>query len=139
MAATQFVVSEGVLNLPDAYQDRSIHVLKFKEANATLAITRAWEIKPGDEENFINQQLVKVKRSMKKVVMGEVVDSQVANQPAREVSLRFENQGVPVFEKLAVTRVGEHLLVLTLSRTAPFDADADAFWQSIKTDFQLRA
>lgn len=139
MTTTQFVVSEGVLNLPDAYQDRSINVLKFKENNATLAITRAWDIKPEDEEKFLSQQLAKVKRSMKKVVMGEVKDSLVANQPAREVSLHFENQGVLVFEKLAVTRVEDHLLVLTLSRTAPFDAAADAFWSSIKTDFQLRA
>ena len=85
----------------------------------------------GHQEAFISQQLAKVKRSMKKVVMGEVGDSQVANQPAREVSLRFENQGVLVHEKLVITRVEDHLLVLTFSRTAPFDAPADAFWASI--------
>lgn len=139
MTTAQFAVSEGVFNLPGAYQDRSINVIKFEENNATLVITRAWDIKPGEEENFINQQLTKVKRSMKKVVMGEVEDNTVANQPAREVSLRFENHGVLVFEKLAVTRVKDHLLVLTLSRTAPFDADADAFWASIKSGLHLGA
>lgn len=139
MAAAQFVISEGVLNLPEACQDRSINVLRFNESNATLVITRAWDIKAGEEEAFISQQLAKVKRSMKKVVMGEVGDSQVANQPAREVSLRFENQGVLVHEKLAITRVDDHLLVLTFSRTAPFDAPADAFWASIKSGLQLGA
>ena len=139
MATAQFVLSEGELSLPDAYQDRSINVLKFKENNATLVITRAWDIKPGDEESFLNQQLAKVKRSMRKVVTGETQDSTVAGQPAREVSLRFENQGAVIYEKLAVTRIDDHLLVLTLSRTMPFDTDADAFWTSIRTGLQLRA
>ncbi len=139
MATAQFALSEGTLNVPDAYQDRSINVLKFKETNATLVITRAWDIKPGEEENFLNQQLAKVKRSMRKVVMDAIEDSSVACQPAREVSLRFENQSTMVYEKLAVTRIDDHLLVLTLSRTLPFDADADAFWTSIKTGLQLGA
>jgi hypothetical protein len=55
------------------------------------------------------------------------------------VALRFLNQSTMVYEKLAITRVEDHLLVLTLSRTAPFDADADAFWASIRTGLQLRA
>lgn len=139
MTTAQFVLSEGVLNLPDAYQDRSINVLKFKNVAATLVVTRAWDIKPDEDENFINQQLAKVKRSMKKVVMGDVDDSDIAGLPAREVSLRFENQHVMVYEKLAVTRVEDHLLVLTFSRTEPFNADADAFWVSIKSGLQLRA
>ncbi|WP_039057815.1 DcrB-related protein [Enterobacter sp. Bisph1] len=139
MATAQFALTEGTLNVPDTYQDRSINVLKFKENNATLVITRAWDIEPGDEENFLNQQLAKVKRSMRKVVMDAIEDSRVAGQPAREVSLRFENQSTMVYEKLAVTRIDDHLLVLTLSRTLPFDTDADAFWAAIKTGFQLGA
>lgn len=139
MTMAQFALSEGTLNVPDAYQDRSINVLKFKETNATLAITRAWDIKPGEEENFLNQQLAKVKRSMRKVVMDAIEDSSVAGQPAREVSLRFENQSTMVYEKLAVTCIDDHLLVLTLSRTLPFDADADAFWAAIKTGLHLGA
>lgn len=139
MATSQFVLSEGELNLPDAYQDRSINILKFKAHDASLVVTRAWDIQPGEEEAFIKQQLAKVQRSMKKVVMGDVQDSLIAGQPAREVSLRFLNQATMVYEKLAVTRVEDHLLVLTLSRTAPFDADADAFWASIRTGLQLRA
>ena len=113
MTTTQFALSEGELNLPGAYQDRSINLLKFTEYDATLAITRAWDIQPGAEETFIKQQLAKVQR--------------------------FLNQSTMVYEKLAITRVEDHLLVLTLSRTAPFDADADAFWASIRTGLQLRA
>ncbi|UXY11198.1 DUF1795 domain-containing protein [Kosakonia sp. ML.JS2a] len=139
MTTTQFALSEGELNLPGAYQDRSINLLKFTEYDATLAITRAWDIQPGAEETFIKQQLAKVQRSMKKVTMGEVEDSTIAGQPAREVALRFLNQSTMVYEKLAITRVEDHLLVLTLSRTAPFDADADAFWASIRTGLQLGA
>jgi len=89
MATAQFALSEGTLNVPDAYQDRSINVLKFKETNATLVITRAWDIKPGEEENFLNQQLAKVKRSMRKVVMDAIEDSSVGGAAARAGSLGF--------------------------------------------------
>jgi hypothetical protein len=131
-----FTLSEGVLALPGAYQDHSINVLKFKEQGATLVITRAWDIKPGEEENFLQQQLAKVKRSMKKVVLGEVQDSDIGGLPAREVALRFENQHVTVYEKLAVARVEDHLMAFTLSRVAPFDADAEAFWTAVKSGVQ---
>ncbi|XTZ38652.1 DcrB-related protein [Salmonella enterica] len=134
-----FVLSEGVLNLPGAYQDTSINVLKFKEAGATLVVTRAWAVNPGEEESYLNQQLEKVKRNMKKVVIGDVQDSNLAGQTAREVSLRFQNQHVTVYEKLAVTRFEQELLVFTLSRLEPFNDEAEAFWAAIKSGVQLGA
>lgn len=134
MKTVPFTLSEGLLNLPGAVQDHSINVLKF--ADATLVITRAWDIPPGDEEQYLSQQLGKIKRNMKKVVLGEVGDSDIAGLPAREVALRFENQHVMVYEKLAVARVDDHLLVFTLSRMQPFDADAEAFWTAIKAGLQ---
>ncbi|MDO6410124.1 DcrB-related protein [Pantoea phytobeneficialis] len=134
MKTVPFALSEGVLNLPGAVQDHSINVLKF--ADATLVITRAWDIPVGDEEQYLSQQLAKIKRNMKKVVLGPVVDSDVAGLPAREVALRFENQHVMVYEKLAVARVNDHLLAFTFSRMQPFDADADAFWTAIKAGLQ---
>lgn len=136
MITRPFALSEGVLNLPGVYQDSSINVLKF--ADATLVITRAWDIPSADEEKYLSQQLNKIKRNMKKVVLGEVEDSNIAGIPAREVTLCFENQHAMVYEKLAVGRVDDHLLVFTLSRMQPFDADADAFWTAIKAGLQLR-
>lgn len=134
MKTVPFALSEGVLNLPAAVQDHSINVLKF--ADATLVITRAWDVPAGDEEKYLSQQLGKIKRNMKKVVMGEIADSDIAGIPAREVALRFENQHVMVYEKLAVARVDDHLLAFTLSRMQPFDADGDAFWAAIKAGLQ---
>lgn len=131
-----FTLSEGVLALPGASQDHSINVLKFQQQGATLVITRAWDVKPGEEENYLDQQLAKVKRSMKKVVLGDIADSTIGGLPAREVSLRFENQHVTVYEKLAITRMDDHLMAFTLSRVAPFDADAEAFWAAIKNGVQ---
>jgi hypothetical protein len=136
MKTVPFTLSEGVLNLPGAYQDHSINVLKFPDAGATLVITRARDIPEGDDEKYLSQQLSKIKRSMKKVVIGEAGDSTVAGFSAREVALRFENQHVMVYEKLAVVRLENHLLALTLSRMQPFDADADTFWAAIKAGLQ---
>ena len=137
MEIKSFAISEGTLNLPDAWQDHSINVLKFPASDATLVITRAWNISPEEENDYLFQQLARIKQRMKKVVMGEQVTSTIAGQSAKEVKLSFENQHVMVYEQLAIARIEDHLLVLTFSRMTPFDADADALWNSVKSGMQL--
>lgn len=136
MTQPVFTLSEGTLTLPQAGQDNSITILKFEDAGASLVITRAWDVKPGDEENYLNQQLAKIKRTMKRVVLGEIQPTQVAGLAAREVALSFDNQAARVNERIAVFRHQDHLMVMTFTRITPFDASADAFWVAIKDGFQ---
>lgn len=137
MEIKSFALSEGTLNLSDAWQDHSINVLKFPASDATLVITRAWDISPEEENDYFSQQLARIKQRMKKVVMGEQVTSTIAGQSAKEVKLSFENQHVMMYEQLAIVRMEDHLLVLTFSRTTLFDADTDALWNSVKAGMQL--
>jgi len=139
MKNTPFILSEGPLDLPGAWQDHSINVLRFPQEGATLVITRAWDVKPEDDETYLRQQLAKVKQRMKKVTLGEPGDSVLGNYPAREVALSFHNQQTMVYERLAIARAEDHLLVFTLSRTAPFDDDAEAFWAAVKAGMKAGA
>lgn len=49
--------------------------------------------------------------------------------------MRFENQGVLVVQKLLVLMTATHLMALTFSRAASFDAASLAVWQQIKDGF----
>ncbi|CCK04667.1 FIG00553484: hypothetical protein [Cronobacter sakazakii 701] len=51
--------------------------------------------------------------------------------------MRFENHGVTVYEQLATTMLDDHLLIMAMSRTAPFDDDALAVWESIKAGLEF--
>lgn len=139
MSEVQYTLSEGTLTLPEAAQDRSITMLSLPAVRASLVVTRAWDVKPGEEEAYLKNQLAKVKRDRKKFSGGEPEETQVGGRPAQEVALRFENQRVTVYEKLAVTMLPDHLLVITMSRTAPFDDDAQAMWNAIKAGVNFTA
>lgn len=137
MSLVPFALSEGTLNLPFPVQDCSYNVLKFPEAGITLVITREWNVQPEQVESWFSQQLAKVKRSMKKVVISETQATTIAGLPAQEVSLRFENQHVPVHEMLAAVMLKDHLMAFTISRLTPFDEQTLQLWASVKNNLQL--
>ncbi|EOY5404809.1 DcrB-related protein [Cronobacter sakazakii] len=137
MSQVKYTLSEGTLTLPEAVQDRSMTILSLPKAGASLVLTRAWDVKPGEEETYLKSQVAKIKRDMKKFTGDEVTDTQVGGRPAREVAMRFENHGVTVYEQLATTMLDDHLLIMAMSRTAPFDDDALAVWESIKAGLEL--
>jgi len=138
MSTDPFILSEGLLSLPGDWQDHSINVLKFPEQKASLVLTRAWDVAAGEEDAYINQQLATIKQRMTNVVVSEKKGTRIAEQPATEVDLHFDNNTVTVYEKLAVMRVDAHLLVFTFTRTAPFDNAAKDFWEEIKAGLQLK-
>ncbi|MFU9137178.1 DcrB-related protein [Erwinia tasmaniensis] len=130
-----YSLSEGTLLLPEAIQEQSVTLLKLPESRATLVITRAWDVKPGQEEAYLRQQLAKVKRDMKKFLAEEATETLFGGLPAREVNMRFENQGVLVMQKLLVVMTATHLMALTFSRAAGFDPASLIVWQNIKEGF----
>ena len=130
-----YILSEGTLPLPEAIQEQSVTLLRLPKARATLAITRAWDVKAGEEESYLKQQLAKVKRDMKKFVAEEAEETLFGGLKAREVAMRFENQGVVVMQKLLVVRTDTHLMALTFSRADQFDRESLAIWQNIKEGF----
>lgn len=131
----EYWLTEGKLHLPEICQEQSITILKLPKARATLVVTRAWDVKEGEEESYLKQQLMKVKRDMKKFAAEEVQETRFGNLPAREVAMRFENQSVAVVQKLLVVRTDTHLMTLTYSRAGAFDADSLTVWQDIKQGF----
>ncbi|EOL8959634.1 DcrB-related protein [Cronobacter dublinensis] len=137
MSDVKYTLSEGTLTLPEAVQDRSMTILTLPKARSSLVLTRAWDVKPGDEEAYLKSQVAKIKRDMKKFTGGEVQDTQVGGRPAHEVAMRFENNGVTVHEQLATTMLDDHLLVMAMSRTVPFDEDALATWGAIKAGLEF--
>ncbi|MCX8957463.1 DcrB-related protein [Erwinia psidii] len=135
MKAVKYPLSEGILNLPEAVQDQSVTLLRLPAVRATLVVTRAWEVAAGQEEAYLQQQLAKVKRDMKKYAAEPPHDTTFGGLPAREVDMRFENQGVLVVQKLLVLMTATHLMALTFSRAASFDEDSLATWRQIKDGF----
>lgn len=130
-----YLLSEGTLALPEAVQDHSVTILKLPQARATLVVTRAYDVRPGQEEAYLQQQLAKVKRDMKKFKAEEAQDSHFGPLPAREVTVRFENQGVAVVQKLLTVMLETHLLVLTFSTSAGFAFAAQAVWEGIRQGY----
>ncbi len=131
----EFHLSEGTLTLPEVAQDQSVTILRLPASRATLVLTRAWEVKAGDEQAFIDQQIAKVKRDMKKFSGDEPQESHFGPLPAREITMRFETQGVRVAQKLLVAMLPTHLLAVTFSCSGEFDAAALAVWEGIRQGF----
>ncbi|GLR09517.1 hypothetical protein COO59_04835 [Mixta theicola] len=131
----QYILTEGALTLPEAAQDESVTILKLPQAQASLVVTRAFTVKPGEEEQYLQQQLEKVKRDMKKFVAGEPQDTLLGALPAREIQFHFQNQQVTLYQILLTVMLNDHLMVLTLSRTQPFDEAALAMWHAIRASY----
>lgn len=131
----KYMLTEGSLTLPEAVQDESVTILKLPQARASLVITRAFNVKPGEEEQYLQQQLAKVKRDMKKFVAEEPQATRLGDLPGQEIAFQFQNQPVTVYQILLTVMLSDHLLALTLSRTQPFDEAALAMWQAIKAGF----
>lgn len=131
----KYMLTEGSLTLPEAVQDESVTILKLPQARASLVITRAFNVKPGEEEQYLQQQLAKVKRDMKKFVAEEPQATRLGDLPGQEIAFQFQNQHVTVYQLLLTVMLSDHLLALTLSRTQPFDEAALAMWQAIKAGF----
>lgn len=130
-----YILSEGTLTLPEAVQEQSITLLKLPKARATLVVTRAWDVQKGEEARYLQQQLEKVKRDMKKFAAEKAQETLFGGLPAQEVAMRFENQGVAVVQKLLVARTATHLMTLTFSRAGSFDPASLTVWQDIKKGF----
>lgn len=131
----KYMLTEGSLTLPEAVQDESVTILKLPQARASLVITRAFNVKPGEEEQYLQQQLAKVKRDMKKFVAEKPQATRLGELPGQEIAFQFQNQPVTVYQILLTVMLSDHLLALTLSRTQPFDEAALAMWQAIKAGF----
>ncbi|HBV38716.1 MAG TPA: DUF1795 domain-containing protein [Erwinia sp.] len=131
----EYWLTEGKLHLPEICQEQSITILTLPKAQATLVVTRAWDVQEGEEARYLQQQLAKVKRDMKKFAAEEQQETLFGNLPAQEVAMRFENQGVLVVQKLLVVRTDTHLMTLTFSRAGSFDPASLTVWQAIKEGF----
>ncbi|MBP2168748.1 hypothetical protein J2125_001940 [Erwinia toletana] len=131
----QYVLSEGTLNLPGIVQDQSITVLRLADLRATLVVTRDWKVTADEMDSFLQQQLQKVKRDMKKFSAQSPEQSTLGTLPAQQVAMRFENQGVAVEQKLLVTWAKDHLLALTFSTAGQFTEQQLLAWQAIRQAF----
>lgn len=81
MTAISFPLSEGALALPEAVQDQSVTLLRLPATRSTLVVTRAWEVEAGQQEAYLQQQLAKVKRDMKKFSAEAPEDTQFGGIP----------------------------------------------------------
>ncbi|MFS2222195.1 DcrB-related protein [Pantoea sp. B65] len=131
----QYVLSEGSLHLPAVVQDQSITVLRLAGLCATLVVTRDWQVTADQMDAFLQQQLQKVKRKMKKFSAQLPEESTLGPLPAQQVAMRFENQGVVVEQQLLVAWAQDHLLALTFSTAGQFTAQQRLAWQAIRQAF----
>ncbi|KOC92732.1 DcrB-related protein [Winslowiella iniecta] len=131
----QYALSEGMLTLPDAVQEQSVTVLPLASLGATLVVTRDWQITVDQLDTFLQQQLQKVKRDMKKFSAQSPEESMLGDLPAQQVAMRFENQGVLVDQKLLVAWCRDHLLVITFSTAGQFNEQQLLAWQAIRQTF----
>lgn len=134
----QYVLSEGTLNLPGMVQEQSITVLRLADLRATLVVTRDWSITAEDVDSFLQQQLQKVKRDMKKFSAQSPEPDMLGTLPAQQVAMRFENQGVAVEQKLLVAWAKDHLIALTFSTAGQFTEQQLLAWQTIRQSFVPR-
>jgi len=131
----KYALSEGMLTLPDAVQEQSVTVLPLASLGATLVVTRDWQITVDQLDTFLQQQLQKVKRDMKKFSAQSPEESMLGDLPAQQVAMRFENQGVLVDQKLLVAWCRDHLLVITFSTAGQFNEQQLLAWQAIRQTF----
>lgn len=132
---TRYTLSEGTFHLPCAAQDQSITVLTLSDIQATLVVAREWRVPEARAGEYLSQQLEKVKRDMKKFSAQAPADVQLGGFPAREVSMRFENSGVKIGQKLLVAWLHDHLVAITFSATGELSAAQLAAWQQIRETF----
>lgn len=126
--------NEGSMVLPAAAHDSSVNILRFNDFQATLVISRE-TLKPGlTAEDYYQQQMTLLKKSMKNFLPGEKKTVALNGAPDAsccEFSCRFEQQGKGVWQRLLMVVTGQQVLIFAFTRQAPFDDASLDGWQRI--------
>jgi hypothetical protein len=132
--------NEGYLSLPSDVEDSTMNIFRLKALQATLVISReqlAADLKPDD---YFQQQMQLLRKSMKNFLPGEkrpVTLTQSPTIPCYEFSCQFQQQGKSIHQQLLMAVNDRQVLVFAFTRHSPFDAESIACWQSIKESICL--
>ncbi len=131
----KYQTQEGYLNLPEGFEDESVNIIKFKELQAALVITRACLAQGQSLEGYYDQQMAQLKRAMKNFLLDEkravTVNSPDEQRLSYLTHCEFDQKGQRMHQCLLFTEAKGRLLVMAYSQPRAFSESDIAHWQGI--------
>ncbi|CAI1802820.1 DUF1795 domain-containing protein [Serratia fonticola] len=131
----KYQIQEGCFSLTNGFEDESINIIKFKELQAALVVTRACLMEGQSLEGYYDQQMAQLKHAMKNFLLDErkkvTVNSPDEQRQSYQVHCEFDQKGQRMYQCLLFTEAQGRLLVMAYSQPRAFSKADFAHWQGI--------
>lgn len=131
----KYQIQEGCFILPEGFEDESINIIKFKELQAALVVTRANLTKGQSLEGYYDQQMAQLKHAMKNFLLDErkkvTVNSADEQRQSYQAHCEFDQKGQRMYQCLLFTEAQGRLLAMAYSQPRAFTNVDLAHWQGI--------
>lgn len=136
--SSQCLFSEGLINFPDGYQDRTVNVFAPPAADAPAFNISRDALKPGETlAAYIDRQLALMEKHIKGWKQGERSDATLGDSllQGEIVHASYLRDGKRVWQQQAVFNVDSHkILVFTMTCTRALgDADNALFGKLLRS------
>lgn len=131
----KYQTQDGYWNLPEGFEDESVNIIKFKELQSALVITRAYLAQGQSLDGYYDQQMMQLKRAMKNFLLDEkkevIVKSPDEQRLSYQTHCEFDQKGQRMYQCLLFTESQGRLLVMAYSQPRAFNASDLDHWQGI--------
>lgn len=131
----KYQIQEGCFSLTEGFDDESINIVKFKELQSALVVTRACLTPDQSLEGYYDQQMAQLKHAMKNFLLDErkkvTVNSADEQRQSYQAHCEFEQKGQRMYQCLLFTEAQGRMLVMAYSQPRAFSEADFAHWQGI--------
>lgn len=139
-----YQINEGRFTVPAGFEDKSTTVLQGVGGDKQLSLTVIRDVL--EDHEGINEYVVRQLGELKKRLPGyKMLDKKTAFLGAKaaiegvQIESRYKYNKSEVFQRQAGFIVHDRkVLVLTLTRSLPFEEQAELCWQDLLSGFELR-
>jgi hypothetical protein len=133
-------VHEGLLELPEGWEDRSINIFSRELAPnqiASIVITRDTTSEPLSA--FVDKTMKSLAKQLPRFMMFKRVPSTFGAIEGEDVSFQWRREGMDIYQRQAFLPVAESkLLTFTISAPVKYRNEVDAELLTVVGDFKLR-
>lgn len=139
--SSQCLFSEGLINFPDGYQDRTVNVFAPPAADAPAFNISRDALNPGETlAAYIDRQLALMEKHIKGWKQGERSDATLGDSllQGEVVHASYLRDGKRVWQQQAVFNVDSHkILVFTMTCTRALDDADNALFGELLRSFRF--
>ncbi len=140
-----FVINEGMFEIPDGWEDRSVTAISFPAGSnipaASLTVTRETIKDPKETlESYVNGQLAKLAKTCAAFQLIRHLPTRLSGLPAEVVEFNWNTpEKIAVRQLMVITFWESQSLVITSTAAVDRFVEFQPMFEAILTSFRVRA